>query len=177
MTEKKIERGGGDLSEDLSPDLNPKSEVEEGIEEVAKDLKINIPEGSQPLPVKIIALFTLVGGLSVIGSTFSDIFSPSDISLGNYLLRLFAGFVFLLISYGIIRGELWSVWLYFLLVILGFFISSAILLVVPLIIIAYLYTQRKFFRESFFDIWLRAVFNKTLSLLKILFSVLRIRKK
>lgn len=126
------------------------NKVEQEISEVAEDLQISLPHVNLPWPVKLIALFTLVGGLSITASAFADIFSPVKVNFVFYLLRIFTGLAFIFITYGIIKRRRWSLWLYGLLVVVGFF-SNPFLALFPAFIVVYLYTQRRYFVPSVFD--------------------------
>ncbi len=134
-------------------------EVEEEVEEIAKDLQINLPLGNLPLPIKLIILFTLIGGLSIVGSAFADIFSSIDVSLSFYIIRLIAGLFFILIAFGLYRKERWAIWLNGLMVVIGFMINP-ILIIFPAVIVAYLYFKKDLFRPSFIDHFIKRLLAK-----------------
>lgn len=125
------------------------------VEEVAEDLNVSLPKVNLPLPLKFIALFTLIGGLSAVGSAFADIFNPEDFVLKSYLLRLIAGGVFVIISYGLVRRANWSTWLYAVSVFVSLFINWP-LAILPAVIVVYMYFNRKYLYPSVFD----KLFNK-----------------
>ncbi|MEX1063998.1 MAG: hypothetical protein WED06_01515 [Candidatus Paceibacterota bacterium] len=134
-------------------------EVEKEVEEVAKDLQINLPLGNLPLPIKLIVLFTLIGGLSIVGSAFADIFDSASVSLSFYILRLVAGLLFILIAYGLYRKQRWAIWLNALMVVIGFLINP-ILSLFPAVIVAYLYFKKDLFRASFVDHSIKRLWDK-----------------
>jgi hypothetical protein len=132
-----------------------KTHKETKVEEVAEDLKVNLPNVNLPLPLKLIALFTLIGGLSALGSAFADIFNPEDFTFKSYILRLIAGGIFVIISYGLVRKQNWSTWLYGIMVFVSLFINWP-LSILPAIIVIYMYFNRKYLYPSIFD----KLFNK-----------------
>ena len=131
------------------------SHEETVVEEVAEDLNVSLPKVNLPLPLKLIALFTLIGGLSAIGTSFADIFNPEEFILKTYLLRLIAGGVFVIISYGLVRKQNWSTWLYGVMVFVSLFINWP-LAILPAVIVIYMYFNRKYLYPSVFD----KLFNK-----------------
>jgi len=128
------------------------------VEELSRELKVNLPSGSLPIVIKIIALFTLLGGLSIAGSVFVDIVGES-LSFLNYLLRLAVGALAILIAHGIIRKRRWAIWLYGLLVILEI-LSNPIAAIIPAVILVYLYFHRHLFAESFLDKFVKKLLGK-----------------
>jgi|GEM_PF-1486087 len=131
------------------------SHEETVVEEVAEDLNVSLPNVNLPLPLKLIALFTLIGGLSAIGSAFADIFNPGEFILKAYLLRLIAGGIFVIISYGLVRKQNWSTWLYGVMVFVSLFTTWQ-LAILPAVIVVYMYFNRKYLYPSVFD----RLFNK-----------------
>ena len=123
---------------------------ESEIEKAAEELHVELPAGNLPLPLKVIALFTLIGGLSIIGSIFSDVVRPGQLSVFAYLLRLGVGVLAVAIAYGIVRRHRWALWLYGLIVAVGLFINPVVASL-PLAIAVYLYLHRKYLRPSFLD--------------------------
>lgn len=127
-----------------------KTDNESGIEKIAKELNVALPSGQMPAPVKLIALFTLVGGLSIIGSIFADVVAPDSEKFGIYILRLIVGLLSVGIAYGIADKRRWALWLYGLIVITGFSVNPVVA-ILPLGILAYLYKHKELFRLSVFD--------------------------
>lgn len=123
------------------------------VERAAEELKISLPQTDLPWVLKIIALFALVGGLSIIGSSFADIFGQEKVGFGRYILRLGSGIAFLLIAYGLVEKRRWAVWLYGFLVVVGLWLNFY-LAIFPALIVAYLYFRRRHFRPSLLDVWL-----------------------
>ncbi len=144
------------ITDDLrtAADKLGKVEQEAGreIDKAASALDVNLPKGHFSLPIRLIMLLTLVGGLSIVGSALTDFISPSGRSFSIYLARLVAGVVFLIIAYGIVRRQRWAIWLYAGLVLVGLFISPPFAFV-PALIVLYLYTQRKRFHPCVMDHW------------------------
>lgn len=128
----------------------PKGALEEGVEEAAEELEIHLPHSNLPLPIKVIALFTLIGGLSILGSIFVDIFTPGGVGFFLYIWRIVTGAIAVFIAYGLVHKERWAVWLYGILVVVALFLNFFAALL-PAAIVAYLYRERQLFRPSFFD--------------------------
>lgn len=126
------------------------TEEETVVEEVAEELNVNLPKVNLPLPMKIVALITLIGGLSLIASSFTNIFDSTQIPLKTYLLNLVAGFIFIVISYLLVKRQNLATWLYGLLVVIALFINWP-LAVLPLILLVYLIFNRKYLYPSFMD--------------------------
>jgi hypothetical protein len=124
--------------------------VDQEAEVVAQELNVNLPKVNLPLPIKLIAVFTLIGGLSILGGAFADIFNSNRVNISLYLLRLLGGVSFVGISYGIIKKRRSAVWLYGFLVIIGLFINP-LFSFLPAAIVVYLYIKRKHFAPSVFD--------------------------
>lgn len=127
-----------------------KVEKEDVVDVATRELATALPKTTLPLFLKLIALFTLIGGLSIIEGSFSGIFSRSEIDFLEYILRLSGGLSLIAISYGLMMRRDWAIWLYFFVVVVGFFINPAFL-IFPAIIVAYLFYERKIFRPSVFD--------------------------
>lgn len=125
------------------------------VETAAAELQVKLPGVNLPLLLKLIALFTLVGGLSIIGSASADIFNPQKVGFLTYILRLAAGVVFVIISYGIVKRQNWATWLYGAMVIMALFINWP-LAILPALIVIYMIFNRKYFFPSIFD----KLFNK-----------------
>jgi len=122
---------------------------EDAVEKVAEELKIQLPKTNLPTILKLIALFTLIGGLSIVGSVFADIVSPRT-GFGLYILRIFIGIAAIAVAYGIIERKRWAVWFYGFIVLLGLILNPAFALL-PLAITVYLYFKRRLFEPSIFD--------------------------
>lgn len=119
------------------------------VEDIAEHLAVKLPKQNLPLPMRIIMLVFVIGGLSILTSIFTD-FVASDSSLVLYIYRLMTGAAFLLIAYGLYERRRWSVWLYGLLVFVGLIINFFLALA-PALLVAYLYTQRHLLAPSFMD--------------------------
>lgn len=142
-TEKEV------VSLDEAPARTTQKEAS-AFEKAARDINVFLPIGNLPLPIKIIALLTSIGGLSILANILTDIVSPEEVGAGTYFLRLITGLSMVGVSYGLIHRERWSLWVY------GFIVGISILInpvlaFLPFAILAYLYTQRDFFRPSVFD--------------------------
>jgi hypothetical protein len=104
-----------------------------------------------PTPVKVIALLTSIGGLSITAGSLTDIIQPfAYFSLSFHLLRLVVGVSMLAISYALIKRQRWGVWLYGVIVLISFFVNPPLSLL-PLAIVFYLYTQRGWLNPSIID--------------------------
>ena len=121
-------------------------EAKEGIETVAKELKINVPNEKVSFILNIIAFFTILPALNLIASTFID----TKISTTMYISRLILGLIAIAVAYGILEKERWAIWLYGFLAIIMLSINPIISLL-PIVIVIYLYTQRRHFKISIFD--------------------------
>jgi hypothetical protein len=139
----------GQKPDEETPDEIIKNE-ESKLAEAAQELHVNLPEGNLPLGLKIVAVLTLVGGLSSLGSAFADIFTFQEFALKPYLLRLIGGGIFIFISYGIVKRQNWATWLYGAMVIVSLFIQWQVA-VFPAIIVVYMYLNRKYFYLSVID--------------------------
>lgn len=143
---------------DLTDIVGDQEGEKDGIEGIAEDLNVNLPNVNLPLPLKFIAVFTLIGGLSVVGSVFADIFNPNGVSFKIYILRIVSGVILIAVSYGIIKKRRWSLWLYAVIIILGLFMNPVVS-VLPFLVLVYLYFKRKHFAPSFIDRALSKWFN------------------
>lgn len=123
------------------------SNEEAEVEKVSKTLNINLPFGDMPLPMKIIALLTTVGGLSIVASLLADVVGSAEISLPLYLLRIITGVLMLAIGYGIIKKKIWALWLYGGVSVVGLLVNPMIS-IVPIAITGYLYYERNYFEKE-----------------------------
>jgi hypothetical protein len=129
-------------------------------DKISQDLQVALPGKDLPLFIRIIAFFTLGGGLSIIGSLFAeDILRPSSEDIGFYIVRIIVGAIALIIGYGIVKKERWAIWLYGALTLYAAF-SNPIFAFMPGMVVFYLYTQRKFFRPSILDLYLSVGIEK-----------------
>ncbi len=136
---------------------------EKEVEEVSKTLNITLPFGSMPLPMKIIAFLTTVGGLSIVASLLADVVGSADISFLRYLLRVIIGFLMLLIGYGIIKKKIWALWLYGSISVVGLFINfteNFMLALIPIAITGYLYYERDYFEKQTLEEVLKSLIKK-----------------
>lgn len=132
--------------------------IEKKTEEIAEELKIGLPKGRASLILKLISLLTLVGGLSIIGNAFADTVSPG-IDVGFYFLRVITGVIAIGVSYGIAAHKVWAPWLYAVIVITGIIVNLFIA-VIPALILAYLFTQWKYFHKESFQESKKKFLNK-----------------
>jgi|SRR3989344_1515026 len=124
------------------------------VEKIVKSLHVLMPEGDFPTLLKLIYVFTLIGGSSVIGSLFVDIAIPgSQDSISFYILRLIIGCLAVATAYMIARNERWAMWFYGVIAVTGLFVNS-IASVIPLLVLLYLFLIRKQFKPSVLDDWL-----------------------
>jgi uncharacterized membrane protein len=144
------------------------NKLEEKTEEIAEEMQINIPGQGLRLPIRIIALFTLLGGLSIVGSMFADIVDPDKTRLSTYLIRLIVGLLMVLVAYGILHLKRWSIWLYALIAFIGLTINPAVA-VFPIAIVVFLYIKRRQFEASALDFIIDNVYSslKTMLLSKL----------
>ena len=131
---------------------NVESENEIKIEQIAKELQVILPKSKEPLGIRIIALLSLVGGLSLLGGTVTDIFNQK-LSLFKYLVRGGSGIIFLAIAYGLIRGRRWAMWLFGAVVLVGLFVNPGCA-IIPLFIFLYIWSRRSSLRPDKIDYWL-----------------------
>lgn len=123
---------------------------EKKIEKIAEKLDVNLSKTSLPLPVKVITLIIVAGGLSILGSTLTDFIIPNSGSNILHVYRMLIGLVFLAIAYGLYDRRRWALWLYGIIVFFGIFLNFA-LAIVPTLLVIYLYTQRKALRPGPLD--------------------------
>lgn len=149
-----IEKESGFSDLEPEPEAEPEEyhEISNGkvIEEVVEQMDVKLPKVSLPLPMKLIALITFVGGLGILGSSLTGVFSPNGNTFKGYILNLIAGIVFVGVAYGLYRQQNWSTWLYGVTVVIGLFINPAYS-VVPAIIVIYLIMNRRYLYASIFD--------------------------
>ncbi|MEO6078083.1 MAG: hypothetical protein ABIP54_04815 [Candidatus Andersenbacteria bacterium] len=125
--------------------------AEQQVNNIAKTLMVNLPGAQLPLPMRIIALFTLVGGFSIMGSLFVDIASPGNTQF--YFIRFVVGVLAIASSYFILSKQRLALWLYACIVIIGLF-TNPITVLIPAIALIYLYTKRLQFAPSFIDMYI-----------------------
>ena len=124
-----------------------KDPLEGRVEKIADELKVSLPASGLPLLFRLIALFTLIGGLSIIGSLFADIVKPPSNTPHFYFLRIIVGLIAIFISYEIIAKSRLALWLYAVVVIVGFFINP-IVSILPGLVLTYLVFQRHKLKPS-----------------------------
>ena len=137
--------------------MEPQNDIEESqiADRISKEFRVNLPGKNLPTPARFIAFFTLIGGLSIIGSLFVDIIHPAKVDISFFILRTFAGIIAITIAYGIIEHKRWSIWLYALFTVFALF-SNPFLAIIPLAVVIYLYTQRDYLYPSIADMYLAA---------------------
>lgn len=121
-----------------------KTNGEKEAQEISKTLNIMLPLGSIPLPIKVIALLTYIGGLSIVASVFADIVWPQRVSWFFYFVRMLTGVLMILVGYGLIKKREWSAWLYGAISFIGLFVNP-LLAILPIAITFYLYFNRTYF--------------------------------
>lgn len=152
-------RSKTDNIENNSVKDNTEPADEKFADKLTEDLAVNLPGKGLPLIVRIIAFFTLIGGLSIIGSLFADIVRPHGEDIYIYALRTIVGVVAVVIAYGLIEHERWAIWLYGLVTLLSLF-TNPFLAFIPGVVVVYLYTQRSYFSPSLPDFILEKGVNK-----------------
>lgn len=150
-------------------DPNVEAEEDEVADKLNKEFKISLPGQNLPTPARLIAFFTLIGGLSIAGSLFVDIVRPNGEHVGLFALRILAGGIAILTAYGIIEHKRWSIWLYGLFTLFALF-SNPFLAIIPLGVVIYLYTQRRYFDMSIADQYLSNLLNIITNRLKVIKS-------
>jgi hypothetical protein len=123
-----------------------RKKVRKSAHKVAKQIKVTLPGGNLPLEIKLIALFTATGGLSIMGGIFGDVIRPTEIHLPTYLVRVVVGISMIAISYGIVTRRKWSLWLYGLIVVAGLFVNFVVALI-PLAAVIYLVFRHDLFNS------------------------------
>lgn len=141
----------------------PKEKLEEKAEEIAGELRISLPASGLPLLLRLIALFTLLGGLSIIGSIFADIVKPPSSTPHFYFIRIIVGILAIIISYEIIKKNRLALWLYAVIVLIGLFINPLVS-ILPGLVLLYLFFQRSLFKLSIFDQKLISIKNSLIKL-------------
>ena len=136
-----------------------KNSFEGKAEKIADELKVTLPASGSPLPLRLIALFTLIGGLSIIGSLFADIVRPPSNTPHFYFVRIIVGLLAVFISYEIIEKSKLAIWLYGLIVVVGLFINP-IVSILPGLVLVYLIFQRHQFKSSIIDQFLLNLLTK-----------------
>ncbi|PIR41525.1 MAG: hypothetical protein COV31_00245 [Candidatus Yanofskybacteria bacterium CG10_big_fil_rev_8_21_14_0_10_46_23] len=122
---------------------------EEKLEKVAKELQVMLPKANEPIGIRIIALFTLVGGLSLVGAAFTDIFGSTE-QISVYVSRTITGIIALLIAYGLIKSMRWAIYLYAILVVIAILVNppASFLLIAVLV---YLIFNRRHLKKGLID--------------------------
>jgi len=128
------------------------------VTKVARDLELFIPKTREPLAVKIIALFTLAGGLSLLGSTFTDIFGL-NVSMSVYILRALMGFIAMAIAYGLVRGMRWTIYLYAIVVLVAIMVNPKFSVLLAVILV-YLVYNRKYLKKSAIDAHFESIYEE-----------------
>ena len=136
-----------------------KNSFEGKAEKIADELKVTLPASGSPLPLRLIALFTLIGGLSIIGSLFADIVRPPSNTPHFYFVRIIVGLLAVFISYEIIEKSRLAIWLYGIIVVVGLFINP-IVSILPGLVPVYLIFQRHQFKSSIIDQFLLNLLTK-----------------
>ena len=136
------------------------------LDEIIETLHIDVTEENIPTILKFISLFTLVGGLSIIGNSFVDIGQPNgSVNAQLYILRLVIGIISIMISYGLVKKERWAVWLYAVIFIVGLY-TNPITVLVPGIVLLYLYIIRKQLKICIADVISEKIINAIYGLFK-----------
>lgn len=133
-------------------------DTEKEIEKIAEKLDVKLSNTSLPLPLKIITLIIVAGGLSILGSTLTDFIIPGSGSNILHAYRMLIGLVFLAIAYGLYDRRRWALWLYGIIVFFGIFLNFT-LAIVPTLLVIYIYTQRKVLRRGPLDILVGKIFK------------------
>lgn len=120
------------------------SHGEKELEKFGKALHISLPLGRGPFSIKLIALLTSLGGLSILASSLADIVSPQIVAFHFYLLRVATGIIMLLVGYGLIKRLEWSAWLYGVMSVIALYINP-VLAVLPVAITMYLWYRSEYF--------------------------------
>ncbi len=123
---------------------------EEVAEKISEELNVSLPGKYLPLPIRLIAYFTLIGGLSIIGSLFADIVRPQGENPLFYVLRTAVGVMAIGIAYGILEKKRWAIWLYGVLTLVALNFNP-FLAVIPIGVVIYLTLNHRIFKPSHFD--------------------------
>lgn len=126
------------------------SNGENAVEKFAREMKVELPSVDLPIFIKLIALLTLIGGLSIIGGGLADIVRPMPTPFFSYLFRLLIGIGMVFIAHGIISRKRWTIWLYGTTVLVGLLVNPTVAFL-PALITFYLYRERGLFAPSIFD--------------------------
>ena len=135
-----------------------KSAIETKAEKIAEELKVSLPASGSPLLIRLIALFTLIGGLSIIGSIFADIVRPPSNTPHFYFIRIMVGLIAIIIAYEIIERSKLALWLYAVIVLAGLFINP-IVSILPGVVLGYLFIKRSYFKPSVIDHFINKLFG------------------
>ncbi|MDP2695823.1 MAG: hypothetical protein Q8O87_01060 [bacterium] len=149
----------------MDPKIEPnetETKVTQEAEKVVKELRFNLPGHDLPLAIQLIAAFMLIGGLSIIGSTFADIINPIPVSLSFYVLRILIGLSSIAIAYGIVKKQRWSLWLYGFVIFIAL-LANTLLAIIPAAILAYLYQHRSLFNPGILDEYSTKLFYRNKS--------------
>lgn len=133
--------------------INPTPSREQQAEKISSEMQIKLPGEGLPFLVRIVALVTLVGGLGIMESVFSEIVKPASASAGFYVLRIVVGITAFAISYLIVAKSRLAIWLYGLITLISIFVNPAVSLL-PAILFGYLLYQKKYFQASIVDGWI-----------------------
>ena len=133
--------------------------AEKKISEVAKTLQVEIPKARISGSMKFIALFTLIGGLSIIGSLFVDIVQPERVSGFSYLLQIAVGVIAITAAYSILKKNHLAFWLFALITVLAL-IFNPVTAIVPGIVAMYIYSRRQSFKKTKLDHFIDDIFEK-----------------
>jgi len=130
----------------LLPELK---EEERKIRKAAEALDVKLPETRGPFGINLIALSFLIGGISSVGTTFTDIFG-SRVNVWSVVSRTIVGVVSLFVAYGLIKKLRWSLWLFGLLLIVSIFFNP-VLAVLYVLVLVYLLTCKDIFKKGKLD--------------------------
>lgn len=137
--------------------MNKKQEKE--FDKLSKTLNIVLPFGHVPLPIKIVAFLTSAGGLSILANIFSDFLHPSNTLIVFYFLRILAGLAMVIVGYGILKKQEWSIWIYGVLSLVSIFINP-VLSIVPVTVTVYLISEHKYFNKGHLSDLRKNIYNK-----------------
>lgn len=118
---------------------------------MAETLNINIPVRGLPQPLRLVAAFTLIGGLSIIGGLFVDIGRPeASVSIDFYILRLIIGIIAVTAAYSMIKKNNLAIWIYGFITPTAYYLNP-ITALIPCLVFIYLFSQKEIFGPSSFD--------------------------
>ena len=135
------------------------SSTERAVEKVAEALDIHIPKERVPLPLRILMLLMVIGGLSILGSSITDFTITSDEGLIAYLYRLVTGIGFLSVAYFIYARSRWASWIYGGITFIGLLFNFSKALV-PALIVFYLYKRRNYLKPTIADTYANMLIEK-----------------